>query len=180
MTELSRAPVADLPEPGADEPRRPRLARLRPARLGELRLPAGLQRSAPGRLVLALLRDRRVRYVIVGGIAAGVYYVPFAAIWLLSGGRVPYLVDAVISNFICAVLTFPLYRGGVFGSNAPLLSSFLRFYLVCLWSLVFTLVGLPLLVEVAGVPVLLAQAILIVLNPLINYQVNKFWTFRSR
>jgi putative flippase GtrA len=46
--------------------------------------------------------------------------------------------------------------------------------------LLTTLVGLPLLIEVAHVPVLISQAVLIVAVPLINYQVHRFWTFRHR
>ena len=41
-----------------------------------------------------------------------------------------------------------------------------------------TLLGLPLLVEVFNVPVLIAQAILIVAAPMINYQLSKLWAFR--
>jgi hypothetical protein len=45
-----------------------------------------------------------------------------------------------------------------------------------LWSLV----GLPILIEVVGLPALLAQAIIIMLVPLINYRIHILWTFRHR
>ncbi|MEU7868203.1 hypothetical protein [Dactylosporangium sp. NPDC049140] len=57
-------------------------------------------------------------------------------------------------------------------------SLFARFYVICLWALVFMYVGLPLLVELAHVAVLPAQALLIVTAPLINYRPSKLWAFR--
>jgi putative flippase GtrA len=46
--------------------------------------------------------------------------------------------------------------------------------------LAISLIGLPPLVEWLKVPVLLAQAVIIVITPLINYPINKYWTFRAR
>ena len=114
------------------------------------------------RFVLGLLSDRRIRYIIVGVIAAAVYYAIFTAGWLLSGRQVPYLAMVMIANLGCAMLTYPLYRHGVFGASGGFLRGFLRFYVLCLGSLVFSFAGMPLLVEAAGVPVLVAQAVLIV------------------
>jgi putative flippase GtrA len=130
------------------------------------------------RLVPRLLNDRRIRYVIVGGIAAAVYYAIFTAGWLLSARQVPYLAMVLVANLGCAVLTYPLYRHGVFGASGGFLRGFLRFYVLCLGSLVFSFAGMPLLVEAAGVPVLVAQAVLIVVWPLFNYQLSKRWAFR--
>jgi putative flippase GtrA len=127
-----------------------------------------------------IARDRRVRYLFAGGVAAVVFYGSFAGGWLLSGGRVPYLLMAVVANAVTTIVTYPLYRTVVFGSAAPWLSGFARFYVICLGALAFTAVGLPALVEIAHLPVLLAQAILILVVPLVNYQLNRYWTFRHR
>jgi putative flippase GtrA len=129
--------------------------------------------------VVAPFADRRVRYLLVGGVAAAVFYGVFSGGWVLLHGRVPYLVMVLVANLVTAVSTYPLYRRQVFASTGPWLRGFLRFYVVCFGSLVFNLVSLPLLVEVAHLPVLLAQAIVIVVIPLVNYQVNRCWTFRS-
>jgi putative flippase GtrA len=131
-------------------------------------------------LIGGVLGDRRVRYLLAGGVAAVVYYGTFSAGWLLGAGRIPYLVMTVLANWVCAVVTYPLYRRLVFRSDGPWLPGFLRFYLICLWSLAFSLAGLPLLVEVGHLPVLLAQAIVIVVSPIVNYQLNRRWTFRDR
>jgi putative flippase GtrA len=127
-----------------------------------------------------IVRDRRVRYLFAGGVAAAVYYGSFAGGWLLSGGRVPYLLMAVIANAVTTIVTYPLYRTMVFGSATPWLSGLARFYLICLGALAFTAVGLPALVEIAHLPVLLAQAIIILVVPVVNYHLNRHWTFRHR
>ncbi|HET6213513.1 MAG TPA: GtrA family protein [Micromonosporaceae bacterium] len=134
----------------------------------------------------ALLADRRVRYVAVGCLAAAVYYGLFSAGYLLAGHRISASagfsadVIAVFANLATAVLTFPLYRVAVFGGDGPWIQGFLRFYVIAFWSLLWSLVGLPLLIDVVGLPVLLAQAIIVVAVPLLNYQIHIFWTFRRR
>lgn len=138
---------------------------------------AAQRRSLVG-LVKALAGDRRIRYVIVGGISSVVYYGIFSGGWLFSKGHIPYLVMAVIANFLNGMLTYPLYRRVVFRTTGPWVPGFLRFYVVCLWALGFSFVGLPLLIELGHVPVLLAQAIIIVVSPIINYQMSKYWAFR--
>ncbi|WP_456246752.1 GtrA family protein [Longispora urticae] len=129
-------------------------------------------------LVARLIADRRVRYVAAGGIAAVVFYGTFSGTWLLFGGRVPYLAAVLVANIVTALVTYPIYRRSVFVSSGPYVTGFLRFYAVSLWSLAYNLVALPLLVEVLGVPVLIAQGIVIVTGPLINYQIHRLWAFK--
>lgn len=131
-------------------------------------------------IVWAVLGDRRVRYVLAGGVAAVVYYGVFAGGWLLFGGWIPYLAMTVVANLATAISTYPLYRTVVFRVGGPWVSGFFKFYAVSLWSLFFTLGGMAALVEVVRLPVLVAQAILVVVGPLINYQMNRMWTFRAR
>ncbi len=128
----------------------------------------------------AVRRDRRVRYVVAGALSSGTYYALFSLGWLALGGRVPYLGLVVLVNIVTAVLTYPLYRQRVFASSGPVLSGFFRYYVTSLAGVAFFFVGLPLLIEVAGVPVLVAQAGLLVALPLVNYQVFRRWAFRSR
>jgi putative flippase GtrA len=139
--------------------------------------------SAPARswftgTAMMLMNDRRVRYIAVGGVSSVSYYAFFASIYLLTLPHLPYLVVAVFANLGCAIVTYPLQRTFVFQTTGPVIAGFFRYYLVCLWALAFAFVGLPLLVELADVPVLIAQAILIVTAPLINYQLSRFWAFR--
>lgn len=148
------------------------------------------QRSWLARTVVALYNDRRVRYLAVGGVSAVSYYGFYTALYLLTpgdfyggvspltGDQLHYLIPTVIANFLCGVVTYPLQRHFVFQSKGPVIAGFLKFYMICLWALLFTWLSLPLLVEVFHVPVLIAQAILIVVAPVINYQLSKLWAFR--
>ena len=131
-------------------------------------------------LVRTLANDRRIRYLVVGGIAAAVFYAIFTAGWLLLSHRIPYLLMVLIANVATAILTYPLYRTGVFQSTGPYLAGFLRFYTICFWNLVLAFIVLPLLVEVFHLHVLVSTAIMLVLVPVLNYQVAKLWAFRHR
>ncbi|WP_033340088.1 GtrA family protein [Catenuloplanes japonicus] len=124
-----------------------------------------------------LLNDRRAHYVLAGSSGAVVYYGLFSAGWLIAGHRTPYLLLAVLANAATAVLTYPVYRR-IFGATGSWPGGLIRFYLVSLGSLACTLFGLPLLVEAAGLPVLPAQALIIVVAPLITYQLHRGWSFR--
>jgi putative flippase GtrA len=130
--------------------------------------------------VTRLFGDRRIRYVIAGGTGALVYYGLFALGWLTAGHTWPYLLIATVASTLTALLTYPIYRIMVFRATGPVLTGFLRFYVVCLWALVFSLGGLWTLVEVAGLHPLLGQAIVITAGPLINYQLGRLWAFRHR
>ena len=134
------------------------------------------ERARPALRVIAA--DRRVRYVVAGGCASVVYYVAFTLGWL-AVPAVPYLVTALFANFVTAVVMYPVQRLYVFRTGGPWLAGFLRFYVLCLGAVAIMLVGLPLLVEVVGLHVLVAQAIVIVGSPLINYQMGRLWAFKS-
>ncbi len=148
------------------------------------------RRSWPVRTAVTVYHDRRARYLAVGGVSAVAYYGFYSALFLLTpddfygpfalltGDQLHYLVPTVIANFGCGVVTYPLQRRFVFRSKGPVIAGFVKFYAICLWALLFTWLSLPLLVEVCNVPVLVAQAILIVVAPLINYQLSKLWAFR--
>ena len=129
-------------------------------------------------MLVRVAADQRVRYLVAGGFGALLYYVLFGVSWLTWGYAVPYLLIAVATSTICAVVTYPVYRLLVFRAGGPVLPEFLRFYLLCIGALAFNLGGLSALVEVVGLPVLAAQAIVVVAGPLINYQLGRLWAFR--
>lgn len=129
-------------------------------------------------LVARLADDRRVRYVLAGGLGAVLYYGLFAAGWLTLARWIPYPIVSVLASTLTAVLTYPVYRCLVFRTGGNWLTGFLRFYVVCVWAMVFAVGGLWFLVEVTGLHPLLAQAIVIVAGPLINYQIGRLWTFK--
>lgn len=115
-----------------------------------------------------------------GASAAGIYYMYFVIGWLTLSAHIPYLVMAVIANLLTAITSYPIYRVAVFQANGPWFSGFVRFYAVFVSGLIWSLVLLPPLVELLHIHVLISLALAVVLMPLVSYQVNKLWVFRSR
>ncbi|HEY0695362.1 MAG TPA: GtrA family protein [Kribbella sp.] len=123
------------------------------------------------------LGDHRIRYLIVGAGTNVVYFGLFWLGWRLLEGALPYLAVTAMANLGTALIAYPAYRTFVFGSSTGWLRGFAKFYTVYLVGLVCSLLGMPLLIEVLGVPVLLAQAIMIATVPLVSYLLHRFWTF---
>jgi len=123
--------------------------------------------------------SRPVRYLCAGGVAAVLYYAVFAAGWALCGSWLPYLAVAVLANFVTALPTYQIYRRLVFRVDGPWWAGFRRFYVLSAGSLLVVTAGLPALVELVHLPVLVAQALVIVGSPLVNYQLGRLWAFRA-
>ncbi|WP_248963963.1 GtrA family protein [Sphaerisporangium perillae] len=122
-----------------------------------------------------------ITYLMGGALTALLYYAILVAGLLTLGKVVPYLYVVVVSNFATVVIVYPWYRLVVFrGAGGSWLAGYLRFYAVGLTGLVTSLVGLPILVELAGVPILVAQVLLIVASVPLNYALYRIWTFRDR
>ncbi|MEV6287238.1 GtrA family protein [Kribbella sp. NPDC051770] len=126
-----------------------------------------------------LLRDHRVRYLIVGAGTNVLYFGLFWLGWHLLEGRLPYLVVTALANFTTALIMYPAYRTFVFGSQTGWLRGFAKFYTVYLFGLACSLIGMPLLIELLHTPVLLAQGLVILLVPVASYLLHRFWTFRD-
>jgi putative flippase GtrA len=124
-----------------------------------------------------VIADHRVRYLMVGAGTNVLYICLFWLGWHLLEGIVSYLIVTAATNLSTALIVYPVYRGFVFGSEQTWLRGFWKFYTVYLVGLGVSLVGMPLLVEIIGVPVVLAQAILLAVQPVISYLLHRFWTF---
>jgi putative flippase GtrA len=99
--------------------------------------------------------------------------------WHLFEGTLPYLAVTALANLATALIVYPAYRGFVFGASTSYLRGFAKFYTVYLFGLGFSLVAMPLLIEVMHAPVLLAQAVVLALVPVASYLLHRFWTFRE-
>jgi putative flippase GtrA len=126
------------------------------------------------------LGDHRIRYLLVGAGTNVVYFGLFWLGWHLLGGSLPYLAVTAMANLGTALIVYPAYRTFVFGSSTGWLRGFAKFYTVYLVGLVCSLLGMPLLIEVLGLPVLLSQAIMIAIVPLVSYLLHRFWTFADK
>ncbi|SEK22349.1 GtrA family protein [Nonomuraea pusilla] len=128
----------------------------------------------------SVLRRQRITYLAGGAMTVVVYYGLLGLGLLASGGRVPYLLLVVVSHFMTVVTVYPWYRLVVFRVvGQSWVRGCLRFYAIGLVFLGVSLVGLPLLVHFAEMPVMVAQAVIIPFSALASYGINRGWTFRS-
>jgi putative flippase GtrA len=119
---------------------------------------------------------------LIGGAATVALYSALLALGLLIlEERVPYLFLVVVSHLMAVLIVYPWYRLVVFRVSAgSWITGYLRFYVVGLSFLATSFAGLPLLVELAGVPVLVAQLFVIPVSAVLGYAINRSWAFRSR
>ncbi|WP_031167236.1 GtrA family protein [Streptosporangium roseum] len=134
-----------------------------------------------GRTLLRALGDQRVVYLMAGAVTAVVYYALLGLGLLVARDRIPYVLLLVACQFVTSVIVYPGYRLMVFrASGKSWLAGYLRFYTVGLGFLVASVVGVPVLVELAGIPIMVAQGLIIVVNPPLSYVAHRIWTFRDR
>jgi len=133
--------------------------------------------SGPPGLLLRLVRDQRVAFLAVGGINTVVGFLCFAGFLLLLGQR-RYLVALVCAHVISVLLAFVLYRFLVFRVRGHVLADLWRFETVYLSALAVNFVVLPVLVELAHLPVLVAQAMIVLITSLMSWVGHKHYSFR--
>jgi putative flippase GtrA len=147
----------------------------------ELEIQSARETPAVVRASASVLLDQRIKHLLAGGMTAGVYYILLGLGLLAAKNVVPYLLVVVISHFITSVIVYPVYRLAIFKvASEGWLSGCLRFYAVGLTFLGASVVGLPFLVEFAGIPIMVAQALIILLSPPLSYVIHRTWTFRER
>jgi len=139
--------------------------------------PAGM--SGPPGWLLRVVRDQRVAFLTVGAVNTVVGYLCFAGFLLLLGQE-RYLVALVCAYVVAVLVAFVLYRFVVFRVRGHLLADLWRFTTVYLSSLAVNLVLLPVLVEIAHLPVLLAQALVVFVTSVMSWQGHKHFSFRRR
>jgi putative flippase GtrA len=139
------------------------------------------KRSATPRLsIAALLADERVRFLIIGGFNTVIGYALFAALQITVGHVIGYLGSLYVSYLLGVALAFVMHRRFTFQKHGTgnVVVDFLRFASVYVVSLAINTVVLPLLVEVAGLDPLIAQAITVVITTLVSYFGHKYFSFR--
>jgi putative flippase GtrA len=137
--------------------------------------PGGM--SGPPGWFLRVVRDQRVAFLIVGGINTVVGFLCFAG-FLVLVGKQRYLVALVCAHVVSVLIAFVLYRFVVFKVRGHVLADLWRFETVYLSALAVNFVVLPLLVEIAHLPVLLAQALIVLVTSLMSWVGHKHYSFR--
>lgn len=113
----------------------------------------------PGPL-LRLISDRRVAYLIVGCFNTANAFVIFVVAQLLLGSSFwGYMASLLISHVLGVLCAFVLHRRFVFRVRGHVWLDLARFEVVNLAALGMNALLLPLFVEVAGLPVIVAQVV---------------------
>ncbi len=144
------------------------------------------KRRTPAALIRRLLADERVRFVIVGGFNTLFGYALFITFELtlgnLVGGWVGDLVSLYASYAIATVVAFVLHRHFTYrvSGTGNVIIDYLRFVSVYIVALLINTAALPLLVEFAHVPAILAQGMIVVVTTLVSYFGHKLFSFRRK
>ena len=119
-----------------------------------------------------------LRYLLVGGFNTVFGYGLFALLLLLFGDEVHYLVILVAATIVAVLMAFVGYRYIVFRVRGSIVRDFARFSVVYAVALAVNAVALPLLVEAVGVPVLLAQAVVVTGTVIASFFAHRSFSFR--
>jgi putative flippase GtrA len=129
--------------------------------------------------VVQRLLDRQVlRFVMVGVVNSVFGFAVFTGLQLTIGGRVHYLVVLLASHVVSVFEAYLLQRWLVFRVSGHWWLDLARFWSVYLVALGVNLVALPLLVEIAHISVLPAQALVMLGTALGTYLAHRGFTFR--
>ena len=137
--------------------------------------PSGM--SGPPGWLLKVVRDQRVAFLAVGAVNTVVGFLCFAGLLVVLGQQ-RYLVALVCAHVVSVLIAFVLYRFVVFRVRGHVLADLWRFETVHLSALAVNFVLLPVLVEIAHLPVLLAQALIVLVTSVMSWVGHKHYSFR--
>jgi putative flippase GtrA len=152
-----------------------------PALMAPYDLPPGGMSATQGWLP-RVIRDKRLAFLVVGAVNTMVGYTIFVGFLVLVGDRWgrpwSYLAAVLFTHVISVLIAFVLYRRVVFRVRGHVLGDFWRFETVYLTALSINMVLLPVLVELAHLPILFAQALITVVSALASWLGHKNYSFR--
>jgi putative flippase GtrA len=125
-------------------------------------------------------RQQGIRYLIVGGWNTVFGFCSFAALQIAFGDQVHYLILLAIAMVFAILNAYIGYRLFVFKVRGRWIRDLGRFSLVYLSSFAANVAILPLLVEVIGLPVLVAQAITVTGTVALSFFAHRSFSFRRR
>lgn len=136
--------------------------------------------SGPDGPLLRLIKDRRIAFLIVGVINTVVGFGWFALFDLTVGHMWGYMATLLFAHVASVLCAFVLYRRFVFRVKGHVWVDLLRFESIYLVSLGINAVLLPLLVELAHLEPIVAQALIVFVTTLISYVGHSRFSFRRK
>jgi len=117
--------------------------------------------------------------LLIGGVNTSLGYALLVLFEVTIGKELGYLVSLYLSYSIAIGLAFVLHRRFTFrivGTGNSLID-LMRFSGVYVVALAANTLTLPLLIEIAGVPPLPAQAIVVMVTTILSYLGHKYFSF---
>lgn len=139
--------------------------------------------TGPDGPVLHLIKDRRVAFILVGGVNTVVGFLWFVLFQVTVGawiGEWGYMAALVLSHIASVICAFYLYRRLVFRVKGHVWIDLARFELVQLTAFGINLVALPFLVQVVSIPPIPANAIITVVTVVLSYFAHRYFSFRRK
>lgn len=132
-----------------------------------------------------ILADERVRFLAVGGFNTAFGFAIFVLADLSLGRAIrdagspvwASIASLLTSQIIASIPAFYLYRRLVFKVSGNVVRDFLRFQSVYIVPVSLNLFALPFLVWL-GMNAILAQALIVCVNVVINYVGHKYFSFK--
>jgi putative flippase GtrA len=136
--------------------------------------------TGPATTLRRLVSDQRVAFIGVGAVNTLVGAIVFVALQLSLGQVVNYLVVLLCAHLISVLCAYALHRRMVFKVTGNVLQDLVRFESVYLTALALNALLLPILVEVADLPVIAAQLLIVAATSVLSFLGHKHWSFRRR
>jgi putative flippase GtrA len=122
--------------------------------------------------------SRAVRFVVIGGFNSVFSYALFATLTLTVGAKVHYLIILVVTHVVAILEAYVMQRWLVWRVRGRWWHELVRFSGVYAVAFVVNAALLPLLREVFGVPVLVAQAVIMTATAIGTFLIHRGFTFR--
>jgi putative flippase GtrA len=141
-------------------------------------MPRPVRTHTPWSWFGAIVRRREPRFLVVGGVNTLVGLGSFVLFERLLGDRIGYLGALVLAYAVGIAVGFVLHRRYVFKVEGSIMLDLVRFVGVQLSALVLNSLILPLLVELAHVPVVPAQVLALAMVLVATYFAHLYFSFR--
>lgn len=133
--------------------------------------------SGPPGWLLTVFRDQRVVFLGVGAVNTAIGAFWFVLFEVTLGRVLGYILVLLGAHVFSVLCAFVLYRRLVFNVRGHVTRDLARFELVYLSALGVNLLLLPLLVEVAGLPVIPAQFLIVGVTAAMSFFGHKHFSF---
>lgn len=122
--------------------------------------------------------DKRIRFVLAGAVNTGFGFACFVVYQQLVGVHWGYMWTLVLTHCTSVLFAFAIHRSLVFRVSGALFRDLWRFESVYLTALGLNAVLLPLMVELGGISVIVAQASITCINVVVSWLGHSRFSFR--